>query len=46
MDDYGNNLFDEMNKISFYIEPLLIPNPPVNNIYNFSDPFTRYMIDL
>ena len=46
MDEYVNNLFDEMNKNSFYIEPLLVPNPPVDNLFNCSDPITKYMIDL
>ena len=46
MNDYINNLFDEMNKNSFYIEPLLVPNPPVDNMYNCSDPIIKYMIDL
>ena len=46
MKDYVNKLFDDMNKNSFSIEPLLVPNPPVDNIYNNSDPLTSYMLDL
>lgn len=46
MDEYVNNLFDEMNKKSFLIEPLLVPSPPVDNMYNCSDPIIKYMNDL
>lgn len=41
-----NDLFDKMNKNCFSLEPLLVPNPPVDNIYNSSDPISVYMTEL
>jgi serine/threonine-protein kinase ULK/ATG1 len=43
---YVNDLFDKMNKNCFLIEPLLVPNPPVDSIYNSSDPISAYMAEL
>ena len=43
MNKYLDNLFDEMNKDCFYIEPLLIPIQPVDNNYNTSDPISKFM---
>ena len=43
MNKYLDNLFDEMNKDCFYIEPLLVPIQPVDNNYNTSDPISKFM---
>ena len=43
MNKYLDDLFDEMNKDCFYIEPLLIPIQPVDNNYNTSDPISKFM---
>ena len=38
-----DNLFNEMNKESFHVEPLLVPIQPINNNYNLSDPISKFM---
>ena len=43
MSDYLNNLFDEMNKDCFQVEPLLAPMQPTDNNYDTSDPITKFM---
>ena len=43
MNKYLNDLFDDMNKDCFHIEPLLIPVQPVDNNYNTSDPISKFM---
>ena len=45
MSNYLHNIFDEMNKDCFYIEPLLIPTQPSDS-YNSVDPISRFMENL
>ena len=42
MSDYLQNIFDEMNKDCFYIEPLLIPTQPSDGL-NSVDPISKFM---
>ena len=44
MTKYLNNLFDEMNKDCFRIEPLLVPIQPIDTNFNSSDdPIIKFM---